>query len=120
MAKPASASPQLTRDDVKFMETALSSLPSGPNDQGWNEADGLLRFGYHQNPYMRTCSKVLWSGFAISRNQLADGHQRFSQARRDATVSAVDQGTTQAMDAAAKALEDAMSPAGSYATKSPD
>lgn len=115
MARPTSAVPQLTKDDVRFCERAMAGLATAKTDSS-GDADGLLKYGYHQNPYMRTFVKVLWSGYAISRNQLADGSQRFSQARRDATVSAIDQLTTKSLDDAAKALEGAMSPSGSLGT----
>jgi hypothetical protein len=61
---------------------------------------------------MRAFTKVLWSGYALSRGQLAEGSQRFSQARRDAGVSAIDQMTIQALEEAAAALEQAMAPDG--------
>jgi hypothetical protein len=113
MARPTPTVAQLSKEDVKYLERQLSSLPASKSDAGSDDADGLLKYGYHQNPYVRTFAKVLWSGFAIARNQLADGHQRFTQARRDATVSAVDAVTTQAMDSATQALENAMAPDGS-------
>lgn len=113
MARPTAAVPQLTKDDVRFLERALAALPTGKTEASAHDADGLLKYGYHQNPYMRTFVKILWSGYAISSNQLADGSQRFSQARRDATVSNIDQATTKTLDDAAKALEGAMSPSGS-------
>ena len=112
MARPTPTPAQLSKEDVKYLERQLSCLPASKSDAGSEDADGLLKFGYHQNPYVRTFAKVLWSGFAIARNQLAEGHQRFTQARRDATVSAVDALTTQAMDGANQALENAMAPDG--------
>jgi hypothetical protein len=115
MARPTSAVPQLTKDDVRFCERSMAGLAAAKTDAS-GDSDGLLKYGYHQNPYMRTFVKVLWSGYAISRNQLADGSQRFSQARRDATVSNIDQLTTKSLDDAAKALEGAMSPSGSLGT----
>jgi hypothetical protein len=116
MARVVNAANQISKDDVKYLERALSGLPAGKTDAADNDADGLLKYGYHQNPYLRTFTKVLWSGYAISRNQLADGSQRFSQARRDASVSAIDQATTGALESAANALEEAMSPTGSLST----
>lgn len=113
MAKPAAPGTQLSKDDIKFLETTLASLPTQKTGAIDGEADGLLKFGYHQNPYVRTFCKVLWSGFALARGQLGEGSQRFSQARRDATVSNIDQGTIKALDEAAAALEQAMAPSGS-------
>ena len=85
MARPTPTPAQLSKEDVKYLERQLSCLPASKSDAGSEDADGLLKFGYHQNPYVRTFAKVLRSGFAIARNQLAEGHQRFTQARRDAT-----------------------------------
>jgi hypothetical protein len=115
MASKAPA-PQLSKDEVRFLEHHMAELPTTKSEAGQNDADGLLKFSYHQNPYVRTFTKVLWSGFAISRGQLVDGSQRFAQARRDATVSAIDASTTKAMDNAAAALEAAMAPNGSIGT----
>ncbi len=115
MATKAPA-PQLSKDEVRFLESQLAELPTSKSEAGQNEFDGLLKFSYHQNPYIRTFAKVLWSGFAISRGQLADGSQRFAQARRDATVSAIDASTTKALDNAAAALEAATAPNGSIGT----
>ena len=115
MASKAPA-PQLSKDEVRFLEHHMAELPTTKSEAGQNDADGLLKFSYHQNPYVRTFTKVLWSGFAISRGQLVDGSQRFAQARRDATVSAIDAATTKAMDNAAAALEAAMAPNGSIGT----
>jgi hypothetical protein len=111
MAKPATIG-QLSRDEVQLLERTLASMPTGKTEASGPDADGLLKFGYHQNPYMRAFTKVLWSGYALSRGQLAEGSQRFSQARRDAGVSAIDQMTIQALEEAAAALEQAMSPDG--------
>ena len=108
--------PQLSKDEVRFLEQHLAELPTTKSEAGQSDADGLLKFSYHQNPYVRTFTKVLWSGFAISRGQLVDGSQRFAQARRDATVSAIDASTTKALDNAAAALEAAMAPSGSIGT----
>jgi len=108
--------PQLIKDELLFLERSLAGLPTSKSaGAGTGEADGLLKFSYHQNPYLRTYAKVLWSGYAIARGQLIDGHQRFSQARRDATVSAVDAATTKALDDAHTALENAMAPDGTIA-----
>ncbi len=115
MASKAPA-PQLSKDEVRFLESQMAELPMTKSEAGQNDSDGLLKFSYHQNPYVRTFTKVLWSGFAISRGQLVDGSQRFTQARRDATVSAIDAATTKAMDNAAAALEAAMAPNGSIGT----
>ncbi len=108
--------PQLAKEELLFLERSLAGLPTSKSSgAGTGEADGLLKFSYHQNPYLRTYAKVLWSGYAIARGQLIDGHQRFSQARRDATVSAVDAATTKALDDAHTALENAMAPDGTIA-----
>jgi len=116
MAKPVASGAQLSKDEIKFLEGTLAALPTQKTTSVDGDADGLLKFGYHQNPYVRTYCKVLWSGYALARGQLGDGSQRFSQARRDATVSAVDQGTIKALDDAAAALEHAMAPNGSIGT----
>lgn len=116
MANPVSNKPQLSKDEVRFLERQLAELPTTKSEAGQNDSDGLLKFSYHQNPYVRTFTKVLWSGYAISRGQLVDGSQRFAQARRDATVSAIDAATTKALDQAAAALEAAMAPNGSMGT----
>ena len=115
MARTAPVQPVVSKEEQQYLERALASLPASKTSasDASSEADGLLKFAYHQNPYMRTFTKVLWSGYALARGQLAEGSQRFSQARRDATVSAVDQATTKALDEAAAALEQAMSPSGS-------
>ncbi|MBI5607358.1 MAG: hypothetical protein HY902_00595 [Deltaproteobacteria bacterium] len=108
--------PQLAKEELLFLERSLAGLPTSKSSgAGTGDADGLLKFSYHQNPYLRTYAKVLWSGYAIARGQLIDGHQRFSQARRDATVSAVDALTTKALDDAHTALENAMAPDGTIA-----
>ena len=113
MAKPP-ASMQLHKDEVVFLERALSALPaSAAAGAGTGDADGLLKFSYHQNPYLRVFAKVLWSGYAVVRGQIAEGHQRFAQARRDGQVSAVDAATAKSMEDAHLALEDAMTPSGS-------
>jgi hypothetical protein len=110
MSKTAQT-PSISKEEITYLERSLSGLPTSKSDSaGTGDADGLLKFGYHQNPYLRTYTKVLWSGYAIARGQLVDGHQRFSQARRDAQMSAVDALTTKALDDAAAALEAAMAP----------
>ncbi|MBM4343741.1 MAG: hypothetical protein FJ100_10230 [Deltaproteobacteria bacterium] len=115
MAKPASGM-QLSKEEVTFLERSLSGLPTSKQDgAGTGEADGLLKFKYHQNPYLRVYANVLWSGYAVSRGQIAEGHQRFSAARRDGQVSAVDAVTAKAMQDAQTALEDAMAPDGTIA-----
>lgn len=112
MSKAPSAM-HVSKEEVSFLERTLGGLPASQSaSAGTGDADGLLKFSYHQNPYLRTYAKVLWSGYAIARGQLVDGHQRFSQARRDATVSAVDALTTKALDDANTALEAAMAPDG--------
>ena len=115
MAKPNPAM-QLSREEVTYLERALSGLPiAASSAAAATDADGLLKFKYHQNPYMRVYSNVLWSGYAVARGQIAEGHQRFSAARRDGQVSAVDAVTAKVMDDAHLALEDAMAPAGTIA-----
>ncbi len=115
MAKPASGM-QLSREEVTYLERSLSGLPTTKQDgAGTGEADGLLKFKYHQNPYLRVYANVLWSGYAVSRGQIAEGHQRFSAARRDGQVSAVDAVTAKAMQDAQTALENAMAPDGTIA-----
>ena len=118
MSRPAhenTKAAQLAKDEVRFLEQHIAGLPTAKSEAQSNDADGLLKFSYHQNPYVRTLTKVLWSGYAISRGQLVEGSQRFSQARRDAQVSAVDAATQKSLDDAAAALEAAMSPSGSLA-----
>lgn len=118
MSRPAhenAKAAQLAKDEVRFLEAQIVGLPTAKSEAQSSDADGLLKFSYHQNPYVRTLTKVLWSGYAISRGQLVEGSQRFSQARRDAQVSAVDAATQKALDDAAAALEAAMSPSGSLA-----
>lgn len=116
MSRPMPVQPQLSRDEVKYLEVTLTQLPITKTTSTAVDADGLLKFAYHQNPYVRAYVKVLWSGYALSRGQVAEGSPRFSQARRDAQNSNVDQGTTKALDDAAAALEQAMSPSGSIAS----
>lgn len=116
MSRPMPVQPQLSRDEVKYLEITLTELPTTKTTSTAVDADGLLKFAYHQNPYVRAYVKVLWSGYALSRGQVAEGSPRFSQARRDAQNSNVDQGTTKALDDAAAALEQAMSPSGSIAS----
>ncbi len=115
MAKPATGM-QLSKEEVTYLERSLSGLPTSKQDgAGTGEADGLLKFKYHQNPYLRVYANVLWSGYAVSRGQIAEGHQRFSAARRDGQVSAVDAVTAKAMQDAQTALENAMAPDGTIA-----
>lgn len=115
MAKPASGM-QLSREEVSYLERALAGLPTASaSASSANDADGLLKFKYHQNPYLRVYSNVLWSGYAVARGQIAEGHQRFTAARRDGQVSAVDAVTAKAMEDAHLALEDAMAPTGTIA-----
>lgn len=115
MAKPP-AGMQLSKDEVIYLERTLSALPLSKNDgAGTGDADGLLKFKYHQNPYLRVYANVLWSGYAVARGQIAEGHQRFSAARRDGQVSAVDAVTAKAMQDAQEALENAMAPDGTIA-----
>lgn len=107
---------QIPKDEVAFLERAFAGLPtSKSNAVGTGDADGLLKFSYHQNPYMRAFTKVLWSGYAMARGQVADAHQRFQQARRDATVAAIDANTSKALEDAHLALEQAMAPDGTTA-----
>ncbi len=110
------ASHQIPRDEVAFLERAFAGLPTSKSSaSGTGDADGLLKFAYHQNPYMRAFTKVLWSGYAMARGQVADAHQRFQQARRDATVAAIDANTAKALEDAHHALEQAMAPDGTTA-----
>ncbi|MCO4764239.1 MAG: hypothetical protein KC502_22190 [Myxococcales bacterium] len=104
---------QISTDEQKFLEGALAALPEGPSQAGNGFADDLLKFSYHQNPYMRTFTKVLWSGFALSRGQVVECHTRFKQAHRDATMSNIDQVTVRALDEAASSLDAALAPDGS-------
>lgn len=115
MSKVSSAH-QIPREEVAFLERAFAGLPTTKSaGSGTGDADGLLKFAYHQNPYMRAFTKVLWSGYAMARGQVADAHQRFQQAKRDATVAAIDANTTQALEDAHVALEQAMAPDGTTA-----
>lgn len=115
MSKP-NAAQSLSRDEVAFLETTLKGLPTTKSSGvGTGEADGLLKFKYHQNPYLRVYANVLWSGYAVARGQIAEGNQRFAAARRDGQVSAVDAVTAKAMDDAHQALENAMAPDGTIA-----
>ena len=110
------AAHQIPRDEVAFLERAFAGLPTSKSSaSGTGDADGLLKFAYHQNPYMRAFTKVLWSGYAMARGQVADAHQRFQQARRDATVAAIDANTAKALEDAHLALEQAMAPDGTTA-----
>lgn len=116
MSKPnqAPAPGALSKDDIKYLERTLSNVPMSKSQSGGNnDAEQLLQYAYHTNPYLRVFCKVLWSGYAIARGQLADGHQRFVSARKDAGMSAVDAMTTKALDDAHSALEAAMGPTGS-------
>ncbi|MSP93326.1 MAG: hypothetical protein EXR79_16290 [Myxococcales bacterium] len=112
MAKSAPQHTPISREEIRFLEQTLAALPASTADAADGDADGLLKFGYHQNPYVRAFVKVLWSGYALARGQIADGSQRFAQARRDAGVSAVDATTAKALEDAARALEQAMAPNG--------
>lgn len=115
MSKVSSAH-QIPREEVAFLERAFAGLPTTKSaGSGTGDADGLLKFAYHQNPYMRAFTKVLWSGYAMARGQVADAHQRFQQAKRDATVAAIDANTAQALEDAHAALEQAMAPDGTTA-----
>lgn len=110
------AAHQIPRDEVAYLERAFAGLPTSKSSgSGTGDADGLLKFAYHQNPYMRAFTKVLWSGYAMARGQVADAHQRFQQARRDATVAAIDANTAKALEDAHLALEQAMAPDGTTA-----
>lgn len=104
---------QISTEDQRFLESALAALPEGPAAEGTGFADDLQRFSYHSNPYMRTFTKVLWSGFALSRGQVLECHTRFKQAHRDATMSNIDQVTVRALDDAASCLDAALAPDGS-------
>ncbi len=107
---------QIPREEVAFLERAFAGLPTTKSaSSGTGDADGLLKFAYHQNPYMRAFTKVLWSGYAMARGQVADAHQRFQQAKRDATVAAIDANTAKALEDAHEALEQAMAPDGTTA-----
>ena len=106
--------PGLAADDVKFMEDALRSLPTATAGAGESSfADRLLQYGYHQNPYVRLFTKVLWSGYAISRGQLAECDARFKQAHNDATMSNIDRTTVKALEQAHAALQESLAPGGS-------
>ena len=113
----AKAKGGLKAEDVKYLEQTLSELPSQPiaNQDAHQEVDRLLQYAYHQNPYMRMFTKVLWSGYAMSRGQVLDCHQRFKQAHRDAQMSSIDEVTIRSLDQAATTLENAMAPDGSVA-----
>ncbi len=116
-SKPRAPVPSINNKDLSFLEGALAGLPSGPVTDGdaHTHADGLLKFGYHQNPYMRMFTKSLWSGYAISRGRIVECDQRFKQAHRDAQMSNIDNVTIRALDDAAGALEQALAPDGSVA-----
>jgi len=108
--------PALANEDIKLMEEAISALPRGRVSAGEaGSADKLLKYGYHQNPYVRLFTKVLWSGYAISRGQLAESDARFKQARNDATMSNIDRTTVRALDDAHAALQQSLAPDGSTA-----
>jgi hypothetical protein len=113
MARAITPHTPLSRDEIKYLEHTLATLPTAKTEAADGEAEGLLKYGYHQNPYLRAFAKLLWSGYALARGQIADGSQRFAQARRDATVSAVDANTARVLEEAAGALERAMAPDGS-------
>ena len=112
MARSTVQHTPISREEIRYLEQTLAALPVSTADTADGDADGLLKFGYHQNPYVRAFVKVLWSGYALARGQIADGSQRFAQARRDAGVSAVDSSTAKALEDAARALEQAMAPDG--------
>ncbi len=120
MARPSrnrnkTPAPTISTKELSLLEDALSGLPGGPVTDGdsYAQADSLLKFGYHQNPYMRMFTKVLWSGYAISRGRIVECDQRFKQAHRDAQISNIDKITIRALDDAAGALEQALAPDGS-------
>ena len=116
MNKPVSTSQAnaLGKDDIKYLERTLGAVPMSKVQPGAHtDVDGLLKFGYHTNPYVRVFCKVLWSGYAIAQGSLADGHQRFVSARKDADLSAVDAMTARSLDDAHSALEAATAPTGS-------
>ena len=119
MARPArtknQSKPAINPRERKDLEAALASLPTGPAtaDDDFSGADALLKFGYHQNPYMRMFTKILWSGYALSRGQVGECDQRFKQAHRDAQMSNIDTVTIGNLDEAASALERSMAPDGS-------
>ena len=119
MARPSRSrnqpKPLISPRERQDLETALADLPTGPasvNDD-FSRADGLLKFGYHQNPYMRMFTKILWSGYALSRGQVVECDQRFKQAHRDAQMSNIDKITIRNLDEAAAALQRSMEPSGS-------
>ena len=115
MSKVSSAH-QIPKEEVAYLERTFAGLPTTKSaGSGTGDADGLLKFAYHQNPYMRAFTKVLWSGYAMARGQVADAHQRFQQAKRDATVAAIDANTNKALEDAHLALEQAMAPDGTTA-----
>ena len=62
----------LNAQDVKYLKQTLSELPNRPiaDQEAHIEVDRLLQFAYHQNPYLRMFTKVLWSGYAMSRGQV--------------------------------------------------
>lgn len=104
----------LGKDEIKYLERTLGAVPLAKVQPGAHtDVDALLKFGYHTNPYVRVFCKVLWSGYAIAQGALADGHQRFVSARKDADLSAVDAMTARSLDDAHGALEAAMAPTGS-------
>ncbi len=104
---------QISVEDQRYLERALSSLPEGPSKDGNGFAEDLQRFNYHANPYMRTFTKVLWSGYALSRGQVVECHTRFKQAHSDAQLSNIDKVTVKALEDASAQLEQAMAPSGS-------
>ena len=105
----------LNAQDVKYLKQTLSELPNRPiaDQDAHIEVDRLLQFAYHQNPYLRMFTKVLWSGYAMSRGQVLECHERFKQAHRDAQMSSIDEVTIRSLDHAASTLEQAMAPDGS-------
>lgn len=104
----------LAKDDIKYLERTLGNVPTAKVQPGSHtDVEALLKYGYHTNPYVRVFCKVLWSGYAIAQGSLADGHQRFVSAKKDATLSAIDAMTTRSLDDANAALEAAMAPTGS-------
>lgn len=108
------AKPSISDHDRRFMEDAIRSLPKAAQPGGESAfADKLLNFGYHTNPYVRTFTSVLWSGYALSRGQVIDSDARFRKAREDATLSNVDRTTIAALDSAHVALQESLAPTGS-------
>ena len=99
------------------MEEAIRSMPRAAQTGSESAfADTLLNYGYHRNPYVRTFTSVLWSGYALSRGQVVDSDARFRKAHTDATVSNVDRTTIAALESAHTALQESLSPAGSVTT----